>query len=129
MRAGRTIPAAAEWLLDNFHLVEGEMREIRRDLPSRYYRELPKLAARERSRTARVFAMAVELLRYSDARLDDRRLNRFVYAYQSVAPLTIGELWAWPSMLKLALIEHLARLAEELVAGRAARAEADRHFE
>src|SRR5678816_3601690 len=53
VRAGRTIPAAAEWLLDNFHLVEGEMREIRRDLPSRYYRELPKLAAREHSRTAR----------------------------------------------------------------------------
>ena len=129
VRGGRTIPAAAEWLLDNFHLVEGEMREIRRDLPSRYYRELPKLAAREHARTARVFAMAVELLRYSDARLDARRLNRFVYAYQTVAPLTIGELWAWPSMLKLALIEHLTRLSEELMAGRAGRADADRHFE
>jgi cyclic beta-1,2-glucan synthetase len=128
VRRGEPIAPAAEWLLDNFHLVEGEMREIRHDLPTRYYRELPKLATRELSGTARVYAMAVELLRYSDARLDARRLNRFVYAYQTVAPLTIGELWAWPSMLKLALIEHLSRLSEELIEGRASRLEANRHF-
>src|SRR6059036_1196411 len=128
VRHGDPIAPAAEWLLDNFHLVEGEMREIRHDLPTRYYRELPKLATRELSGTARVYAMAVELLRYSDARLDPRRLNRFVYAYQTVAPLTIGELWAWPSMLKLALIEHLRRLSEELIEGRAGRLEADRCF-
>ena len=87
--------------------------------PTRYYRELPKLATRELAGTARVYAMAVELLRYSDARLDAQRLNRFIHAYQTVAPLTIGELWAWPSMLKLALIEHLRRLSEELIESRA----------
>ena len=128
VRRGEPIAPAAEWLLDNFHLVEGEIREIRHHLPTRYYRELPKLATRELAGTARVYAMAVELLRYSDARLDPRRLNRFVYAYQTVAPLTIGELWAWPSMLKLALIEHLRRLSEELIEGRASRLEADRYF-
>jgi len=128
VRRGEPISGAAEWLLDNFHLVEGEMREIRYHLPTRYYRELPKLATRELAGTARVYAMAVELLRYSDARLDARRLNRFVYAYQTVAPLTIGELWAWPSMLKLALIEHVRRVAEELIEGRAGRREADRCF-
>ena len=119
---------AAEWLLDNFHLVEGEVREIRHHLPTRYYRELPKLAARELSGTARVYAMAVELLRYSDARLDLDRLVRFMNAYQTVAPLSIGELWAWPSLLKLALIEHVRRLSEELLESRAGRLEADRHF-
>ena len=128
VRRGEPIAPAAEWLLDNFHLVEGEMREIRHHLPTRYYRELPKLATRELAGTARVYAMAVELLRYSDARLDGHRLNRFIYAYQTVAPLTIGELWAWPSMLKLALIEHLRRLSEELIDSRAGRLEADRCF-
>ncbi len=68
--AASAVAPAAEWLLDNFHLVEGEIREIRRHLPTRYYRELPKLATRELAGTARVYAMAVELLRYSDARLD-----------------------------------------------------------
>src|SRR4029077_12145468 len=90
--------------------------------------ELPKLATRELSGTARVYAMAVELLRYSDARLDPHRLNRFIHAYQTVAPLTIGELWAWPSMLKLALVEHLRRLSEELIESRDGRLEANRRF-
>ena len=125
---GKPIAPAAEWLLDNFHLVEGEMLEVRRHLPSRYYRELPKLATRELAGTARVYAMAVELLRYSDARLDAKRLERFIYAYQTVAPLSIGELWAWPSMLKLALIEHLRRLSEEVIESREGRLEADRLF-
>jgi len=128
VRRGEPVSPAAEWLLDNFHMVESEVREIRHHLPTRYYRELPKLATRELAGTARVYAMAVELLRYSDARLDAHRLNRFIYAYQTVAPLTIGELWAWPSMLKLALIEHLRRLSEELIEGRVARLEADRCF-
>jgi cyclic beta-1,2-glucan synthetase len=69
------------------------------------------------------------VLRYSDARLDAHRLRRFIYAYQTVAPLTIGELWAWPSMLKMALVEHLRRLSEELVETRAGRLAADAHFE
>src|SRR5438132_8723821 len=128
VRRGEPIAPAAAWLLDNFHLVEAEMREIRRHLPTRYYRELPKLTTRELAGTARVYAMAVELLRYSDARLDPKRLERFIYAYQTVAPLSIGELWAWPSMLKLALIEHLRRLSKELIESRAGRLEADRFF-
>ncbi len=128
VRQGEPIAAAAEWLLDNFHLVEGELREIRQYLPSRYYRELPKLATRDLAGTVRVYAMAVELLRYSDARLDAHRLNRFIYAYQTVAPLTLGELWAWPSMLKLALIEHLRRLSEEVIESRASRLAADHYF-
>jgi len=128
VRRGETSSPAAEWLLDNFHLVEGEIREIRHHLPTRYYLELPKLATRELSGTARVYAMAVELLRYSDARLDLERLVRFMNAYQAVAPLSIGELWAWPSMLKLALIEHVRRLSKELLDSRAGRLEADRYF-
>jgi cyclic beta-1,2-glucan synthetase len=70
VRRGEPIAPATEWLLDNFHLVEAEIHEIRHHLPTRYYRELPKLATRELAGTARVYAMAVELLRYSDARLD-----------------------------------------------------------
>ncbi|MCC6651707.1 MAG: carbohydrate-binding protein, partial [Candidatus Eisenbacteria bacterium] len=128
VRRGEPGTPAAEWLLDNFHLVEGELREIRRYLPTRYYLELPRLAVRGLAGTARVYAMAVELLRYSDARLDAQRLDRFVNAFQAVAPLSIGELWAWPSMLKLALIEHLRRLSEELLHSRAGRRDADEYF-
>jgi cyclic beta-1,2-glucan synthetase len=117
---------AAEWLLDNFHVVEQEIADVRRNLPRRYYLELPKIASREHADTARVLAMARELLRHSDGRLDFQRLTRFLAAYQTLAPLTIGELWAWPTMLKVALIEGLRRISEEMLGNRAARIEADR---
>ncbi|MBK8595096.1 MAG: carbohydrate-binding protein [Holophagales bacterium] len=125
VHGGEAVPPAAEWLLDNFHLVDAEARAVRHDLPRRYYRKLPRLAAREFSGQARIHAMALELIRHGDGRLDSDRLTRFVVAFQTVAPLSIGELWAWPSMLKLALIENLRRLAEGIQAGRTARLAAD----
>ncbi len=122
---GEFVTPAAEWLLDNFHLVASEVLDVRRNLPPGYYRELPKLALREHAGDARVYAMAVELIRHSDSRLDRQQLMRFMNSYQAVAPLTIGELWAWPSMLKLALIENLRRLAEETLEAREAVRAAD----
>ena len=125
VRAGQPITAAAEWLLDNFHLVTSEIRDIRQHLPGSYYRQLPALASREQAGHTRIYAMAVELVRHSDSRIDRQQLAVFVNSYQRVAPLTIGELWAWPSMLKLALIENLRRLAAETMASRRARMDAD----
>jgi cyclic beta-1,2-glucan synthetase len=122
---GEFVSAAAEWLLDNYHLVASEIRDVRQNLPRAYYRELPKLATRELAGHARVYAMAVELIRHSDSRLDRHQLVRFMNSFQTVAPLTIGELWAWPSMLRLALIENLRRLAEEAIEAREARRAAD----
>jgi cyclic beta-1,2-glucan synthetase len=122
---GEFVTAASEWLLDNFHLVASEIRDVRQNLPRGYYRELPKLAAREQAGNARAYALAVELIRHSDSRLDHAQLVRWLDAFQTVAPLTIGELWAWPSMLKLALVENLRRVVDETLAARAARRAAD----
>src|SRR6185295_1792339 len=115
----------AEWLLDHFHLVSAEIRAIRQHLPRRYYRELPRLPQREWQGHARIYAMALELIRHSDSRLDKRQLTRFISSFQSVAPLTIGELWAWPSILRIALIENLRRLAEEILEAGSGRLAAD----
>ncbi len=125
---GRTVAPAAEWLLDNFHLVEAEVPRVAHDLPSAYYRELPKLVSREHERRSRIEAMAQELLRHSDARLDADRMARFLAAYQTVSPLTLGELWAWPSALKLALLESLRRTADGIVEARTNRLAADRYL-
>ena len=94
--------------------------DIRQNLPRTYYRELPPLAVRQHAGDARIYAIAVELIRHSDSRLDVQQLTLFLNSFQRVAPLTIGELWAWPSMLKLALIENLRRLADEILDARAA---------
>jgi cyclic beta-1,2-glucan synthetase len=122
---GEFVTPAGEWLLDNYHLVASEIRDVRQNLPRGYYRELPKLAARGGAGAARVYAMAIELIRHSDSRLDRQQLLRFLNSYQTVAPLTIGELWAWPSMLKLGLFENLRRLAQEALEARDARRAAD----
>src|SRR6202521_3501285 len=125
VRNGQPITAAAEWLLDNYHLVTSEIRDIRQHLAGYYYRQLPALASREQAGHTRIYAMAVELVRHSDSRINHQQLAVFVNSYQRVAPLTIGELWAWPSMLKLALIENLRRLAAETLESRRARLAAD----
>jgi cyclic beta-1,2-glucan synthetase len=122
---GRAILPAAEWLLDNFHLIESQELEVRHNLPRSYYLELPKLASREFEGDARVYVMALELIGHSDGHLTLDRLVRFVASYQTLAPLTIGELWAWPSMLRIALLENLRRLADEILQSRAARRAAD----
>ncbi len=125
---GEAVAPAAEWLLDNFHLVQAQTRAVRRDLPLRYYRTLPKLAGREFAGRARIHALALELIRHSDGRLDAERLTRFTLAFQAAAPLSIGELWALPSMLKLALLENLRILADGMLEGQSARLAADRAF-
>ena len=98
---------AAEWLLDNFHIISAAARDIHHDLPPSFFRRLPQVAADEFAGLPRIYALALELIGSSAGRLDAQRLQRFISAFQSVTPLTIGELWAWPSALKLALLDHL----------------------
>ena len=126
VRRGERSSPAAEWLLDNFHTISSAARDIRHDLPPAFYRRLPTMAADEFAGLPRVYAMAVELIGHSAGRLDPQRLHRFVTAFQSVTPLTIGELWAWPSALKLALLDYLRARADVLAESRQHRLVADR---
>ncbi len=125
-RRGEPPAPAAEWLLDNYHIISAAIRDVRHDLPPSFYRRLPTIAADEFAGLPRIHAMAIELTRRSAGRLDAQRLQRFISAFQSITPLTIGELWAWPSALKLALIEHLRHRADILVTTRVHRSDADR---
>src|SRR3989442_1550542 len=125
VREERAITPAAEWLLDNFHLVDEQLREIRDDLPPGFYRELPKLADGPLAGYPRVYGLAWAFVAHTDSRFDPDALRRFVLAYQRVQPLTIGELWAVAITLRVVLVENLRRLAEAIVRGRAARQEAD----
>ncbi len=125
IREERTISPAAEWLVDNFHIVEEQLREIREDLPPRYYRELPKLDAGPLAGYPRVYALTWQLVAHTDSRFDTETLRRFVVAYQRSQPLTMGELWAVATTLRVVLVENLRRLAERIVHRRRAREEAD----
>src|SRR6267142_1933522 len=126
IRDDRAISPAAEWLVDNFHIVEEQLREIRHDLPKGYYHELPKLAEGELKDYPRIYAVALALIAHTDCRLDTNTLRRFIAAYQSVSPLSTGELWAVAITLRLALVENLRRLALLIVRAREEREEADK---
>lgn len=125
IRAEHVISPAAEWLVDNFHIVEEQVREIREDLPKGYYHELPKLATGDFAGYPRIYALLVALISHTDSHLDTETLRRFINAYQRVAPLSIGELWAVPISLRVALVENLRRLATRIVKARTERDEAD----
>jgi cyclic beta-1,2-glucan synthetase len=121
----QTITPAAEWLVDNFHIVDEQLREIRDDLPRGYYHKLPKLASGHLQGYPRVFGVAWAFVAHTDSLFDPKALRRFVAAYQRVQPLTIGELWAVAITLRVVLVENLRRIAERIVRSRAARNEAD----
>ncbi len=114
----RRIEPAAEWLLDNFYLIEEQIRAIRRLLPPSFSRELPRLASGPAANLPRAYGIALELIAHVDGRVDSASLNGFITSYQSVEPLKLGELWALPLMLRLALIENLRRVAVRIAARR-----------
>ena len=126
IRSEHVISPAAEWLVDNFHIVEEQVREIREDLPRGYYRELPKLAVGPFKNYPRIYAFSVELIAHTDSHIDTETLRRFIDSYQKIATLSIGELWAVPISLRLALVENLRRLTTRITSSRGERDEADR---
>src|SRR6202521_2833978 len=119
------ITPAAEWLVDNFYIVEEQLREIRDDLPPGFYRKLPKLASGHLEGYPRVYGVAWAFVAHTDSRFEPELLRRFVSAYQRLQPLTSGELWALAITLRVVLVENLRRLAEIMVHSRRAREEAD----
>jgi cyclic beta-1,2-glucan glucanotransferase len=125
IREEHAITPAAEWLVDNFHIVDEQLREIKDDLPPGYYRMLPKLASGHLEGYPRVFGVAWAFVAHTDSRFDPEALRRFVAAYQRVQPLTIGELWAVAITLRVVLVENLRRIADRIVSSRVARHEAD----
>ena len=107
---------AGEWLLDNYHVVQEHIGEVRESLPRGYYRELPELVAGPLAGYPRVYELAITLISHSEGRVDIDNVSNFVRAFQQVSTLTIGELWAIPAMLRLGLIENVRRMALRTVA-------------
>ena len=125
IEAGRRIAPAGEWLLDNFYLVQEQIRIARLHLPRRYSWELPRLTTGSSAGFPRVYDIALEAISHGDGRIDAEGVACFVAAYQRSTTLTLGELWAVPIMLRLALIENLRRVAARLAADQADRNLAD----
>jgi len=115
VRLQQPIAPAAEWLLDNYYLIEEQIGLVRDDLPAHYGRELPRITNGPFLGYPRVFESVIELLSHTDARLDEEVLTRFIDGLQDIAPLFIGEVWGIPIVLRVALVENLKRLSGRVV--------------
>jgi cyclic beta-1,2-glucan synthetase len=125
IRKGRAVTPAAEWLVDNYYIVDEHIRAVRRDLPAGFYKQLPKLSHGPLRGYPRVYGLAWAIVAHSDNRFELDTLVRFCRAYQRIQPLTIGELWAIAITLRVVLIENLSRLASGIVYRLAQREKAD----
>jgi hypothetical protein len=125
IEADRQITIAGEWLLDNFYIIEEQIRMTRRHLPKGYCRELPHLSNTDSKGLPRVFDIAKAAIAHGDGRVDAERLGDLVAAYQSVTELNLGELWAIPIMMRLALIENIQKIALAIASHRADRRHAN----
>ncbi len=117
------VSRAGEWMLDNFYVVKQTFRQIEENLPASFLNQLPKLAGTplrghprpvQEPGLPRIFALAWEWIGYSQSQLDLTQITAFLQDYQQVTPLTIGELWALPSMLRIGILERLVYAAAEL---------------
>jgi cyclic beta-1,2-glucan synthetase len=125
VKTNRRIAPAGEWLLDNFYVIEEQIRTAKRHFPKGYSRELPRLMNGPSAGLPRVYDIALEIISHGDGRVDPENLSSFVAAYQTVTVLKLGELWAIPIMLRLALIENLRRVGARIAADRTDRNRAD----
>jgi len=120
-QSGRYVSPAAEWLLDNFHLVEAQLQQIHDGVPRSYYARLPKLATPPLAGLPRVYGIAWAYVAHTDSVLNKTLFTAFLNAYQDIDELTLGELWALPTTLRVVLLENLRRVAESIAKNKVAR--------
>ncbi|AEF16491.1 glycosyltransferase 36 [Thermoanaerobacterium xylanolyticum LX-11] len=110
----QSISQDAEWLLDNFYIIEEQVKEIRKSLSKGYYSGLPGLKNSILKGYPRVYAIAMELVSHTDGKIDEDTIIDFINAYQSKSLLSSGELWALGLMIKIALIENIKKSSEKI---------------
>lgn len=109
---------AAEWLLDNFYIIEEQYKLIRRSLSRGRYSKLPVLKEGYLKGYPRVYAIALEIVAHSGGSIDDRIITAFIQAYQSQTLLSMAELWAVPLMLRISLMESIRNVCGKIHASR-----------
>ena len=112
------ITPAGEWLVDNFYLIEEHIRNAKMHFPKGYSKDLPQLSEAGLAGLTRIYDIVLQIISHSDGRIDMESLSGFVRSYQTVTNLQMGELWAIPIMLRLALIENLRRVSARIAIDR-----------
>ncbi|HOL92139.1 MAG TPA: glucoamylase family protein, partial [Clostridiales bacterium] len=114
VRESLPTPPSAEWLLDNFYIIEEQVKLIRRNLSRGRYSRLPVLKSGYYRGYPRVYSIALEIVAHTNGSIDEKSIMTFIQAYQSHSLLSMSELWAMPLMLRIALIESIRNTCEAI---------------
>ena len=120
-QSGHYVTPAAEWLLDNFYLIEAQLQQIEDGVPKRYFADLPKLIDKPLEGLPRIYGIAWAYVAHTDSVLDTVLFTAFLKAYQEVGELNLGELWALPTTLRVVLLENLRRMADRIARNKVGR--------
>ena len=118
---GHYVTPAAVWLLDNFYLIEAQLQQIEEGVPKRYFADLPKLIDKPLEGLPRIYGIAWAYVAHTDSVLDTALFTAFLKAYQERGELNLGELWAFPTTLRVVLLENLRRMADRIARNKVAR--------
>ncbi len=110
----RAIPPAAEWLLDNFYVIEEQVKGVRVALKKKNYYNLPFLKKGPYKGYTRVFAITMEFISEVDGQVDESTFQRYLEAYQSHSILFDREIRVLPIMMRIALIHHVRMICERI---------------
>jgi cyclic beta-1,2-glucan synthetase len=121
----QNVSPAAIWFVDNFHIIETHLKDIKQSLPDNYYYGLPQISSGELRDYPRVYALALAIASHTDSRLDLNLLSRFLHGFQKEKTLEIGELWAFSITLRIVMIQNLTVLAMRIIRSRDNRERAD----
>lgn len=125
VRNNKEVAPASEWLLDNIYLIEKEYKHIKHNMPKSYYKNLPVIGSGIMKGFPRIYHIATELVSHTQGKLNQDIIERFINSYQTVVVLTSGELWALPIMLRIALIQNIGKITENIVFSSKEKAKAD----
>ena len=110
----REMVPASEWLLDNLYLIEKEYKDIRHNMPKSYYENLPVINRGLMTGYPRIYHISLEIVSHTDGRVDEHVIEAFIRAYEKTTILTMGELWALPIMIRIALIQNISKITDKV---------------
>ncbi|WP_291706601.1 glucoamylase family protein [Clostridium sp.] len=112
VKQGEDAIPSAEWLLDNIYLIEKEYKTIKHNLPHSYFDNLPNIEIDDFS-YPRIYNLAKDYIELNNNVVNEEECVRFINNQEE--DYTIGELWAFPLMLRIALIINLALIVNDMV--------------
>ena len=108
------IHPAGEWLLDNYYIIEENVKIIEKELTKEKYKNLISISNGNYKGYARIYVLAAEILAYTENNVNSTNLSLALRSYQKSKSLSMNEIWNIGTFLKIVLIQNIANICEKI---------------